>query len=64
MENVPFGPAQQKTLRLQTTDNVYINLGLLLSDQSVRTVKLAVLRGLKSRFLRIGASFPVPCSNK
>jgi ATP-dependent DNA helicase RecG len=45
MQDVPFGPKQQKTLRLQTYDSVYTNLGLLLSDQSVHTVKLAVFEG-------------------
>ncbi|MDR0290661.1 MAG: putative DNA binding domain-containing protein [Treponema sp.] len=44
-ENVPFGLNQQKTLRLQTTDGVYTNLGLLFSDQAVHTVKLAVFEG-------------------
>jgi ATP-dependent DNA helicase RecG len=51
-ENVPFGPAQQKTLRLQTTDNIYTNLGLLLSDQSVHTVKLAVFEGLEKQVFK------------
>jgi ATP-dependent DNA helicase RecG len=46
-ENVPFGLNQQKSLRLQTTDGVYTNLGLLLSDQSVHTIKLAVFEGLE-----------------
>jgi len=52
MESVPFGPAQQKTLRLQTTDNIYTNLGLLLSDQSVHTVKLAVFEGLEKQVFK------------
>ena len=37
-ENVPFGVNQHKTLHLQTTDGVYTNLGLLLSDQSVHNI--------------------------
>ena len=45
-ENIPFGANQQKTMHLQTTDGVYTNLGLLLSDQSVHTVKLAVFDGI------------------
>ena len=44
-KNVPFAKNQQKTLHLQTTDGVYTNLGLLLSDQAVHTVKLAVFEG-------------------
>ena len=45
-ENIPFGQNQQKTLRLQTTDGVFTNLALLLSDQSVHMVKLAVFEGI------------------
>jgi ATP-dependent DNA helicase RecG len=45
-KHVPFAPNQQKTLHLQTTDGMYTNLGLLLSDQSVHTIKLAVFEGL------------------
>ena len=43
---VPFGLNQQKTLQMQTTDGIYTNLGLLLSDQSVHTIKLAVFEDL------------------
>jgi len=52
MENVPFSLNQHKTLRLQTTDGVYTNLGLLLSDQSVHTVKLAVFEGLEKEIFK------------
>jgi ATP-dependent DNA helicase RecG len=45
-ENISLGPNQQKSLHLQTTDGVYTNLGLLLSDQSIHTIKLAVFEGL------------------
>ncbi|MCL2602298.1 MAG: ATP-binding protein, partial [Treponema sp.] len=44
---ISFGTGQYKTLHMQTTDGVYTNLGLLLSDQSVHTVKLAVFEGLE-----------------
>jgi ATP-dependent DNA helicase RecG len=44
-QDVPFGPNQYKTLRLLTPDGVYTNLGLLLSDQAVHTLKLAVFEG-------------------
>jgi ATP-dependent DNA helicase RecG len=46
-KDVPFGVSQQKTLHLQTADGIYTNLGLLLSDQSVHTVKLAVFNGME-----------------
>ena len=51
-ENVPFGMNQHKTLRLQTTDGVYTNLGFLLSDQSIHTVKLAVFEGLEKEVFK------------
>jgi len=51
-ENVPFGVNQQKSLHLQTTDGVYTNLGLLLSDQSVHTIKLAVFEGLEKEVFK------------
>lgn len=45
--NVKFGPAQMKTLGIVTQDGVYTNLGLLLSDQCVHTIKVAVFLGTK-----------------
>jgi ATP-dependent DNA helicase RecG len=51
-ENIPFGLNQHKTLHLQTTDGVYTNLGLLLSEQSVHTVKLAVFEGLEKEVFK------------
>lgn len=45
--NVKFGPAQMKTLGLVTQDGIYTNLGLLLSDQCVHTIKAAVFQGTK-----------------
>ena len=44
---VPFGLNQQKTLHLLSTDGVYTNLGFLLSDQSIHSVKLAVYEGFE-----------------
>jgi ATP-dependent DNA helicase RecG len=49
---VSFGPNQQKTLRLQTADGIYTNLGLLLSDQAVHTVKLAVFEGTEKEVFK------------
>jgi ATP-dependent DNA helicase RecG len=51
-KDVPFGQNQQKTLNLQTTDGVYTNLGLLLSDQSVHTIKLAVFEGTEKEIFK------------
>lgn len=44
-ENIPFGLTQQKTLGIINTDGVYSNLGLLISDQCVHTIKVAVFEG-------------------
>lgn len=43
--NVTFGLTQMKTLGMVTQDGVYTNLGLLLSDQCVHTIKAAVFQG-------------------
>ncbi len=43
--NVKFGLIQMKTLGMVTQDGVYTNLGLLLSDQCVHTIKAAVFQG-------------------
>jgi ATP-dependent DNA helicase RecG len=51
-EKVPFGLNQQKSLHLQTTDGVYTNLGLLLSDQSVHAIKLAVFEGFEKEVFK------------
>ncbi|GHV71822.1 ATPase AAA [Spirochaetia bacterium] len=51
-KDLPFGLNQQKTLRLQTPEGIYTNLGLLLSDQSVQTVKLAVFEGLEKEIFK------------
>ena len=45
-QSVPFGINQQKTLGLINSDGIYTNLALLLSDQCVHTVKLAVFEGI------------------
>jgi ATP-dependent DNA helicase RecG len=42
---IQFGPAQMKTLGMMSQDGVYTNLGLLLSDQCVHTIKAAVFEG-------------------
>lgn len=42
---VAFGSKQKQTLGLMTTENIFTNLGLLLSDQCIHTVKVAVFEG-------------------
>ena len=49
--NLPFGEQQKRTLNIIGADGTYTNLGLLLSDQCVHTIKLAVFDGsVKSVF--------------
>ena len=45
LRKVEFGPQQMRTLKLIDRDNLYSNLGLLLSDQCVHTIKAAVFQG-------------------
>ncbi len=45
LREVGFGPQQMRTLKLIDQDNLYSNLGLLLSDQCVHTIKVAVFQG-------------------
>lgn len=45
VHKTPFGEEQQKTLGLLNADGIYTNLALLLSDQCVHTIKLAVFEG-------------------
>lgn len=45
LREVDFGPQQMRTLKLIDKDNLYSNLGLLLSDQCVHTIKIAVFQG-------------------
>lgn len=42
---LPFQEAQMKILGLMTHDGIYTNLGLLLSDQCVHTIKVAAFEG-------------------
>lgn len=43
--NIPFGESQMKTLGIMSNDGVYTNLGLLLSNQCMHTIKAAVFQG-------------------
>lgn len=40
-----FGKAQMKTLGIINTDGIYSNLGLLISEQCLHTIKVAVFEG-------------------
>ena len=45
LRKVEFGIQQMRTLKLVDKDNIYSNLGLLLSDQCVHSIKAAVFQG-------------------
>jgi ATP-dependent DNA helicase RecG len=47
--NLAFGESQMRTLGIIAADGLYTNLGLLLSDQCVHTVKFAVFSGTQKR---------------
>ncbi len=45
LRRVEFGLKQMRTLKMIDCDNLYTNLGLLLSDQCVHTIKVATFQG-------------------
>ena len=52
LRKLKFGLSQRRTLKLLDQDNLYTNLGLLLSDQCTHTIKTAVFQGTDSRVFR------------
>lgn len=50
--SLPFGDQQKRTLNIIGYDSTYTNLGMLLSDQCVHTIKLAVFDGSKKSVFR------------
>ena len=50
--NVPFGDQQKRTLNIIGSDGTYTNLGMLLSDQCVHTIKMAVFDGSRKSVFR------------
>ena len=50
--NLPLGDQQKRTLNIIGSDGTYTNLGMLLSDQCVHTIKLAVFDGSKKSVFR------------
>ena len=62
--NVLFGQAQMKTLGIMSRDGIYTNLGLLLSEQCVHTIKAAVFEGTTQNEFKDRKEFPVRCSGR
>ena len=50
--NLTFGNQQKRTLNIIGADGTYTNLGMLLSDQCVHTIKVAVFDGSKKSVFR------------
>ena len=46
LRKVEFGLNQMQTLKLIDQDGLYTNLGLLLSDQCIHTIKVAIFQGI------------------
>lgn len=44
MREIPFGSKQMQTLKLLNSDGIYTNLALLLSEQCMHTIKVAVFQ--------------------
>lgn len=49
---LPFGDQQKRTLNIIGADGTYTNLGMLLSDQCIHTIKIAVFDGSKKSVFR------------
>ena len=62
LRNIEFGPQQMRTLKLVDQDNLYSNLGLLLSDQCIHTIKAAVFQGTNQNEFKDRKEFAVPSS--
>lgn len=50
--NLSFGDQQKRTLNIIGSDGTYTNLGMLLSDQCVHTIKMAVFDGSRKSVFR------------
>ena len=57
-EEIDFGNAQKKTLGMISVDGLYTNLALLLSDQCIHTIKIAVFEGTEDINSKIEKSLP------
>lgn len=50
--NVVFGQPQMQTLKIVSADGIYTNLGLLLSEQCLHTIKAAVFEGINQNVFK------------
>ena len=52
LRDIEFGSQQMQTLKMIDKEGIYSNLGLLLSDQCVHTIKVAVFQGTDQNVFR------------
>ena len=57
---VGFGPQQMQTLKFLSSDGIYTNLGLLMSDQCTHTIKTAVFQGMDQKVFKDRHEFTGP----
>ena len=57
IRNIEFGPQQMQTMKIRNQDNLYTNLGLLLSEQCMHTIKAAVFQGTDQSVFRDRCEF-------
>lgn len=57
LRKVEFGIQQMRTLKLIDKDGLYSNLAMLLSDQCVHTIKVAVFQERIRRYLKTVENF-------
>lgn len=50
--NVVFGQPQMQTLKIVSADGIYTNLGLLLSEQCLHTIKAALFEGINQNVFK------------
>lgn len=60
LRKLEFGSKQMQTLKLIDQDGLYTNLGLLLSDQCVHTIKVAVFQGTDQMIFKDRREFSGP----
>ena len=60
LRKIEFGSKQMQTLKLIDQDGLYTNLGLLLSDQCVHTIKVAVFQGTDQMIFKDRREFSGP----
>ena len=58
---IELGVSQKRTLNFVAKDGTFTNLALLLSDQCLHSIKVAIFEGSKKLFLKIERSFQAHC---